>query len=183
MVRGGILYVLSDAAFIVEESIGSYDSQDSFLTYDQIANRLSDISILFKDIAYVFLLLCMVDLGLSFLYASTRSKKGHNMAIILTGAIALVLSALAIGRLGKMESVWTSYYNDVYVDEYGDAYEYGDFDYNQFLVLNKVASAFDIVLFVLALPLLALAIFVMVRCDPNPALRPVSFPSCSPQPA
>jgi hypothetical protein len=171
--------VVSDVGYILELGIDEYEDPNTLLTWDQVGARLSDISLTFKDIGYAFLLLCLIDLGLSFLYASTRSKKGHNIAIIVTGVMALIICGLTIGRMGKEQSLYSTYYNDAYQDEYGEIY-FPDFDFNQFHVLDEVEAALSIFLFVLSLAVLGFAIFVMVRCDPDPQLRPVSlFPYSS----
>jgi hypothetical protein len=160
----------------VEESIDQFDDPWTFLSWDQVLTRLFDFRTLFEDIAYIFVLLCLVDLGLSFLYfGNSRSKPAaHRIIFLTTAGIAGVLAVLAIARFGKSEALLTSYYNDATVATWGQIH-FPDFDFSQFETMTHLTAAFDILLWVTAVPVMVLAVFVMVKCGGNIALRNVSL--------
>lgn len=111
----------------------------------------------------------MIDLGLSFLYVANQSKTGHTIVMSVTGGVTIILAALEGARFGKSETIYTDYFNSENTDSY--------FDYSQFNVPSDLLAAFDILFFLLALVVLALGIFVMVKCNGHPTLRNVGFPN------
>jgi hypothetical protein len=61
----------------------------TFWTVDHIQIRIYDVSSLFEDIGNIFLLYCIVDLGLSFIYVSNRHPKGHHTIRGLTAGLCV----------------------------------------------------------------------------------------------
>src|SRR4051794_20569157 len=95
------------------EGMDPYNYENNWATFSEVVHRLYDASIFAENIAYILLLLCVVDLGLSFLYVVHRSKTGHTIIMSVTGGFAVVLTALALGRFGRTEAIYTSFYNDL----------------------------------------------------------------------
>jgi hypothetical protein len=124
---------------------------------------------LFEYIGNIFLLLCLVDLGLSFLYVWNRDRTGHSIVRIVTAGLGVVLFALAIGHFGKLEGVRTEYYNSI--NDSGS----NSLDFEIYFTLRKLSAAFDILLWVASLAVLALTIYVLVISRQKTQLRQVSL--------
>jgi hypothetical protein len=160
-----ILNVLSDAIALV---LNTLSSSGTWTALEEVMFRSADVSAFCENISYIFLLLCMVDLGLSFLYVASQSKTGHTIVMFVTGGVAIILAALEAARLGKNETIYTDLFNSENTGSH--------FDPSQFNLPSYLLAAFDIIFFLLALAVLALGIFVMVKCNGHPTLGNVGFP-------
>jgi hypothetical protein len=159
---------------------------DSFsqanLHEEEAAYRMADVSNLFASLGLIFLLLCIVDLGLSFLYIWNRDRKGHSIVLGVTALLGFALFAIAVAQFAEFELYWARRFSTTSF-------------YDQSLTpLNngiKLHAAFDIALWALSLATAAFATYVFcnstgqsqfrrVRCfSPLPvSLVPLLYVSC-----
>lgn len=162
-------YIAGYIAYIVE--IGPlYAGDSSYLTLDQIQTRLIDVSGLIENIGHIFILFCLVELGLSFLYVLSRSSKGHNIVRGLVAGLGVVLFALTLAFFGKLEALRTDYYNAVndptlYLDE--------PFFFEPYYLI-RIGASFDILLWIASIAVFAFSIYVLTVSHQNPQTRSVS---------
>ena len=146
-----------------------WDGFENYLTLDQIQTRLFDVGNLFENIGHIFIVFCLVDLGLSFLYVLNSSQKGHNIVRAVVAGLGFVLFAIDLAFFGKIEALRTKYYNAV-ADPY---YDYTGFFSTPYYLIQLGAS-FDIILWLLSVAIFAFSIYVLAVSVQNPQLRSVS---------
>jgi hypothetical protein len=67
---------------------------------------MADVGNLFATLGLIFLLLCIVDLGLSFLYIWNRDRKGHSIVLGVTALLGFALFAIAVAQFAEFELYW-----------------------------------------------------------------------------
>jgi hypothetical protein len=147
-----------------------WDGDGNYLTLDQIQTRLFDVSSLVENIGHIFILFCLVDLGLSFLYVLNRSPKGHNIIRGMVAGLGVVLFALTVAYFGKMETLRTEYYNAV-DNSFSDSY--GLF-FTVPYSLIELGAAFDIILWIASIAVAAFTVYVLIVSHQTPQTRSVS---------
>jgi len=135
-----------------------YTCDNTFWILDEISSRMFDVSWLIESIGNIFLVICIVDLGLSFLYVWNRHRKAHNIILSVTASLGVLLFALIIGDFAKKEAWRTSYYNGASDSDYNVSPGYVGFPYSLF----QLGSAFIIILWIASLAILGFAIYVFI---------------------
>jgi hypothetical protein len=146
-------------------------------TLDDIYYRLSDLCMLFENIGNTFLFLCIVDLGLSFLYVWNRHLNSHNRIRSMTGCLGAILFALAITHFAKIEAFRTEFYNavnnaDHNVDDNPD-YNLTTDSFTVLYLVIQLSVAFDIILWVASVAVAAFAIHIKIISRQTTRLRNV----------
>jgi hypothetical protein len=161
-VAGGIAYILEIGPL--------WDGDGNYLTLDQIQARLFDVGSLFENFGHIFILFCLVDLGLSFLYVLNRSPRGHNIIRGMVAGLGVILFALTVSYFGKIEALRTDYYNAV-DNPFSDSYqEFFTIPYS----LIELGAAFDIILWVASIAVAAFTVYVLIVSHQTPQTRSVS---------
>jgi hypothetical protein len=124
-------------------------------TLDDIYYRLSDLCVLFENLGNIFLFLCVVDLGLSFLYVWNRHLNRHNRIRGMTGCLSVILFALTIAHFAKIAAFRTDFYTIPYS-------------------VIQLSVAFDIILWVASVAVAAFAIHIKIISRQTTRLRNVS---------
>ena len=148
-----------------------YTCDNTYWILDEIQSRLFDVSWLIESIGNIFLVICIVDLGLSFLYVWNRHRKGHNIILGVTAGLSVLLFALIIGQFAKIEAWRTSYYNGASDSGYNVSPGYINFPYS----VTQLGSAFSIILWIASLAILGFAIYVFIISRKMTQLRNVSL--------
>jgi len=152
--------------------IGPLWDDGNWLPLDQVETRLFDVSNLIENVGHIFILFCLVDLGLSFLYVLNRNPKGHNIIIrAVIAGLGVVLFALTVAYFGKTEALRTDYYNaannaSLYSDELPD--------YTTPYYLIELGAAFDILLWILSIAVFAFTNYILIISHATPQTRSVS---------
>jgi hypothetical protein len=165
---------INDCGFYGYDSSGYndiYTCSESYWIIDQIASRLFDLQWLFECTGNIILVICIVDLGLSFLYAWNGHRKGHNIILGVTAGLGVVLFAMSIGNFAKKEAWRTSYYNGASDSDYNESPGYLPFPYSQ----DQLDVAFNIILWIASLAILGFAIYVLIISRKMTQLRNVSL--------
>jgi phosphoglycerol transferase MdoB-like AlkP superfamily enzyme len=131
-------------------------------TLDDITYRLSDLCVLFENLGNIFLFLCVVDLGLSFLYVWNRHLNSHNRIRGMTSCLGVILFVLTIAHFAEIEAFRTDFYNAVNADHK-----------LPYLVI-QLSVAFDIILWVASVVVAAFAIHIKIISRQTTRLRNVS---------
>jgi hypothetical protein len=142
---------------------------------DEIQNRLYDVSWLFECLGNIFLLFCIVDLGLSFIHVLNSHQRGHNIVRGVTGGLGVILFALNIGRFAKIEALRTDFYNLInFINgDYNSDYSPDDYSFTIPYSVIQLSAAFDIILFIASVAILAFSIYVVVISYQRARLRHV----------
>jgi hypothetical protein len=163
------MYVVAGAVTVIlnDDIASSYDYDAAALL--NINARFSTVASTFDDIATALLLVTLVEIGNGFLYILTQTRtglqKGLRWATISAAAVLVVLS---IARLGFLNAAWTKYLSDD--DEY---YQFYGFSTDQ-KTARKLGSAIVILFWIMTIPLIAFASYVVHRVRTVPLLRSVS---------
>ncbi|PMD29427.1 hypothetical protein L207DRAFT_445482 [Hyaloscypha variabilis F] len=152
--------------YIVE--IGPLWDDGNWLPLDQVETRLFDVSNLIENVGHIFILFCLVDLGLSFLYVLNRNPKGHSIIRAVIAGLGVVLFALTVAYFGKTEALRTDYYNaannaSLYSDELPD--------YTTPYYLIELVAAFDILLWILSIAVFAFTNYILIISHATPQTR------------
>ena len=134
-----------------------------FYSLEQAQSRLSDVGGLFESTGNIFLLLCLVDLGLGFLHVLNNHRTGHIIARGVTAGLGFILFVLAAVTYGWQEDILTRYYTSNYDTE------------NATISIIRISCAFDILLWIASLAVTALSIHVFLVSQRNVRLQRVSF--------
>ncbi len=169
-VAGNIVYIFEIGPIYNDDSFDGYALDSTYWILDQIQNRLFDVSYLFENIGNIFLLFCIVDLGLSFLYVWNRRLKGHNVIRGATAGLGVLLFALTVGYFAKIEALRTDYYNAVSNSDYSST---GGF-FSERYSLIQLSVAFDIILWIASIAVAVFAIYVVIVSRQTTRLRNVS---------
>lgn len=127
------------------------------------------MSFLFENLGNTFLLYCLVDLGLSFLYVSDLRPKGSNIIRAMTAGLGVLLFALTLGYLGKIEALRTDFYNALSNSYYSSGEEFFTEPYS----LVQLAAAFDIILWIASIAVAAFTIYVFIVSRETTRIRSV----------
>jgi hypothetical protein len=147
-------------------------------TLGDVYYRLSYLCVLFENLGNIFLCLCVVDLGLSFLYVWNRYLNSHNRISAMTGCLGVILFALTITYFAKIEAFRTEFYNavnnaDHKVDDNTDYNATTDSFTFPYLAV-QLSVAFDIILWVASVAVAAFAIHIKTISRQTTRLRNVS---------
>jgi hypothetical protein len=135
---------------------------------DQIQIRIYDVNSLFEDLGNIFLLYCIVALGLSFIYVSNRHPTGHNT---IRGLIAgLCVSPLRRDRRAFWEnrSLTHRLYNAINSD-FSSSQDFLDEPY----LIIQLTAAFDIILWIASVAVAPFTIYVFIVCRETTRVRNV----------
>jgi hypothetical protein len=136
-----------------------YTCDNTYWVLDEIQSRLFDVSWFIESIGNIVLAICIVDLGLSFLYVWNRHRKGHNIILGVTAGLCVLLFALSIGEFAKKEAWRTNYYNGASDSGYNLSPGYINF----------------LILWIASLAILGFAIYVFIFSRKMTQLRNVSL--------
>jgi hypothetical protein len=148
-----------------------YTCDNTYWILDEIDARLFDVQWLIESTGNIILAICIVDLGLSFLYVWNRHRKGHNIILGLTAGLGVLLFVMSIGHFAKSEAWLTNYYNGASDSDYNVSPGYLAPPYS----LNQLNGAFDIILWIASLAILGFAIYVFIISRKMTQLRKVSL--------
>jgi hypothetical protein len=134
--------------------------------------------VLFENLGNIFLFLCVVDLGLSFLYVWNRHRNSHNRIRGMAGCLCVILFTLAITHFTKIEAFRTEFYNPVNnavynVDNSPDYNPTANSFTVPYLVI-QLSVAFDIMLWVASVAVATFAIHIKIISRQTTRLRNVS---------
>ena len=155
-------------------SYSDYDD-DTYNTLYNIATRVGSVGQLFDDVATAMLLIALVEVGNGFLYvlaarARTELQRGLRWATISVAAVIVVLS---VARLGQANAAWTKYFDYQAGKIGGEYFAFGYFD-RDLKTSRQLLAAVVILMWVVTLPLIAYASYVVHRAKGFPLLRSVS---------
>jgi hypothetical protein len=174
LVRDLFFYVAGYIVSILQINLAYNDSFDYYdSTYwilDQIQTRLFDVSFLFENLGNIFLLFCIVDLGLSFLYVWNCRPKGYNVIRGITAGLGVLLFALTVGYFAKIEALRTDFYNAASNSDSSTPTGFFSEPYS----LIQLSVAFDIILWIASIAVAAFAIYVIIVSRQMTRLRNVS---------
>lgn len=166
--RSLALYVVSSSVAIYLDSSGF---NGSYLPLLQVNARCDATGFLFMRSADVALIITLAELGIGFLYALSRTQDGLQKAVRYgVCACGAVMFILVIASFGLLQSIWSKYFDYIHHDRYSNI----DFD-----AAIKLTCAVDIMLWLLCLPLLAFASFVVHKVKTQPLLGGVCPPPCN----
>lgn len=156
------LNIANETIILVLESL-----DDGIFLLDQILLRLYDITAFFSSIADIFILLCLVELGLSFLRAFGKDGAYHIFIRYSNFVAIVVLVALACAALGTDEEWLTTSY-----------YGYTDLSWT---AVGNLYGAYAIIYWAVSLAVVFLSSFVLYSSIQKKRLRSVSRapPMCS----
>lgn len=117
----------------------------------QTIDRVSDWGLFCNQIANIFTLFTLFDLGLSIMYCWDVMRSSRFVVQMVTYSFGLVEFALAVASLGIYECYTTSLFSST--SSVGTA---------SLNVGSKVAAAFDILMFIASLIVASFAVFVQV---------------------
>jgi hypothetical protein len=146
-------------------------------TLGDVYYRLSYLCVLFENLGDIFLFLCVVDLGLSFLYVWNRHLNSHNRIRGMTGCLGIILFALTITYFAKIEAFRTEFYNvvnnaDHKVDD-NTAYNVTTDSFTVPYLAIQLSVAFDIILWFASVAVAAFAIHIKTMSGQTTRLRNV----------
>jgi hypothetical protein len=150
------LSAASEAIILVLEAL---DEGRIFPLY-QILLRLNDITAFFSSIADIFILLCLVELALSFLRAFAKDGAYHMFIRYSNFVAIVVLVALAIAALGTDEEWLTRSH-------------YGHTDLS-WTTVGNLYSAYSIIYWIVSLAVVFFSAFVLYSSIQKKRLRSVS---------
>jgi hypothetical protein len=136
--------VLDDIAVII--SVVDATSDYALFSLDEAGNRMFDIGSFFASIADIFVMLCLVEMALSFLRVLGKDSLSYRIIRYSNFCLMGVLFVLDVAALGKDESSY-----DLSYDEYDSAWT----------TTYKLYSAESILYWILSLGLLFFAVFVL----------------------
>lgn len=142
---------------------GSYYYGDAHIL-EEAGIRIGDIGSLIGGFAQVALLLCIVDLGLSFLYLLSDKRTHHLIVLGVVAVFGLVLVVLEIAAVAKNEILITA--------EYRGTRRVGP---DEVRTIQKLFSAYNILMWILSLVVAALCIYVFYLSRKGTELRRVSY--------
>lgn len=159
----------------LEDSYSYYyddSEQDTMQTIYNIEIRLVSVGQFFDLVATALLLITLVEIGNGFLYILTQTRTGLQKGLRwATVSAAGVIVVLAIALLGQTNVFWSAYFN----------YQAGNGRSMDFVkesrTLNQLSGAVIILCWVMTLPLIAFASYVVHRVKGIPLLRSVSSKS------
>jgi hypothetical protein len=153
-------YVAANAIII---AFYSSNTGNAYYNLQQAQDRLSDVGVLFENIGNVFLLVCLVDLGLGFLHVLNDDRKGHIIARGVTAGVGFILFVLTAVYYGWEEDILTRFYTFNYDTQNAD------------ISIIRISCAFDILLWIASLAVTALSIHVFLLSQRKIRLQRVSF--------
>jgi hypothetical protein len=159
---------------LVEEGIDTLGDSITYWTLYQAMARVADSGAFIESLASVVLLICLVELGIGFLFCSSGAHASHNILRWTAAGLSVVLVALAIARFGEMESFYTDYYNAINnaINDSNDSYNVEDsIDNSRANMSDKLNLSFDIIEWVAVIGIAVLGSFVMHKFRAKTPLR------------
>lgn len=153
----------------LEDSYSYYYDDSAMWTIYNIETRFVSVGQFFDHVATALLLITLVEIGNGFLYILTQTRTGLQKGLRwATVSAAGVIVVLAIALLGQTNVFWSAYFN----------YQAGNGRTIDFVkesrTLNRLSGAVIILCWVMTLPLIAFASYVVHRVKGIPLLRSVS---------
>jgi hypothetical protein len=145
---------------LVGNSIDTLGDSNTYETLFLAGLRAGDFGAFIESLASLALLICLVELGISFLFCSSGPHASHNILRWTAAGLSVVLVALAIARVGELESYYTDYYNAINGGS-GSSNVDGSIDSTRANVSIKLSVSFDIIGWVAAAVIAVLGSFVM----------------------
>jgi hypothetical protein len=155
----------------------SYSTVDgnTILTLNNVSNRLFTVSLLFQYITNALTVICLVELGLGFLYVLGNGRsRAHTMmrsGIFVVGALLVILTA---AQIGLYNASYTMLYNYQISNSNGTATDGGllvgdNFDLNtyeeKFTAANGLEMATDSILLVVSIALIGFASYCLHQVE------------------
>ena len=163
------------------------DRNTDNLLYNIIV-RLSNVATVMECITDILVLLCTVELGNGFLYCLEHTRTALQKALRYTAlGLSLVLFALCLAQVGVYSASYSKYFdyqNSLVYDYDSSGYDYSTsssvpFDeagFEKGLKDGKnLGVAFDMIIFVASVGMVAYASYVLHRVISMPAYRNVGF--------
>ncbi|OIW24633.1 hypothetical protein CONLIGDRAFT_101313 [Coniochaeta ligniaria NRRL 30616] len=170
-VVSGSIYCFTVAWYSDRYSYSSDYDEDTINILYNIELRVSSVGQLFDDVATALLLITLVEIGNGFLYiltqTRTRLQKGLRWATISVGGIIVVLAA---AHLGQTNTTWGKYFDYQAGNSDDDYFAVGNFD-RELKTIRQLSGAVVILFWVMTLPLIAFASYVVHRVKGIPLLR------------
>ncbi len=135
--------------------------------------HLINVAFLFSNIASIFLLVTFVELGTGFLLCTPNPikpglRKSFRLAILSLAAVLLILMVAYFG----VQAAWYVDYWKWVIDPSADFDDYDPLSL-RLASINRLGGAFDVLMWIATIPMVALASFVVHKVKGNPLLRNV----------
>ncbi|ERS97101.1 hypothetical protein HMPREF1624_06430 [Sporothrix schenckii ATCC 58251] len=193
-----IITTASDGVIAVLINDPSNLSASAFISLAKASDYLSIVSGYLEQLSIILTLVALIELAYGFYVAlqpaahdaansapaadaakggsgaaATRGEDSrlahHNMVRIATAVVGVVLLALATAWFGKGAAAYVKYNNVVYSDDSNTSYSRATADLVASVRIgHKLGGAFDILVFVLSLPLLGAAGYLVSRAQGLP---------------
>jgi hypothetical protein len=139
----------------------------------QTTIRTGTLAQLLDRLSVIFVLLAFVALGNGFMYAVHAKKAMYqNILLFAMVGVSILLLALALAYFGKINALYTGYLNYVYSDL--DDFDFLDFE-NGLRIVRKLGSTFEILCFVVSVPLIAYGGVAVHTHRHNPMVKGVGI--------
>jgi hypothetical protein len=148
-----------------------YLTESTFWMLDQTRTRTYDAGIFFERLASLALLICLVELGISFLFCSSGAYPSHNIMRWTAVGLSAILVALAIASITEIETFLTEYYNEINNAINSDT---SSIDHSKWTTSTKLCISFDIIEWGAAILIVVLGSFVMHKSRAKNSLHSVS---------
>lgn len=159
---------------------------------DEAIDRLFAVGTFFEYVADILIQICVVELGLGFLYCLQQNRTSlHHILRPCIFIVSFILFVLAIASMGLFNAEYTKEFNYLYALDSSDGSDFGpsvEFDRaayeNGLKAATNLGVAFDVIIFVASVLLVGFSAHVLHKCQQYPALRSVSrsrrFPGSTP---
>lgn len=144
-----------------------YEIYDVDRSLEETANHVHNVGSLFHNVGLLLLSLCIVDLGLSFLYIWSGNRTHHKLVLGMAVFFTIAPFAVNLAAFGTR----AAYYTDVFNNSGRGTTR------KKALDMQKLRGAFNILLWILSLGIAALTAYVFSVSRKQTRLRRVSCPS------
>lgn len=177
-----LLYVVSGGVYCIlvpwfDDRYSYYSDEYDDNTMNTLYNievRVLSVGQLFDDVATALLLVTLVEIGNGFLYILSQTRTGLQKGLRWgTISVAGIIVVLAIAHLGQTNTTWGKYFDYQAGNGDGQYFALGSFD-RDLKTVRQLSGAVVILFFVMTLPLIAFASYVVHRVKNIPLLRSVS---------
>jgi len=142
--------------------------------------RTAVLGLFFKRFSTILLIVTLVELGNGFMYAQDRKPAAYRKVLFFASLGAgVVLAVLVLASFGKANATYGPYLEWIYDDDSSFFPDNLDADFE---TLRRLSGAFDILAWLVSLPLIAYGGVVVHATKGNPFLRNVrlsTYPGCS----
>ena len=169
--RSFTFQLISDAFNAVRDADDFYGINGERVFFE-ITLRTGLVGGLFERFATIVLIITVVELGNGFMYALTHKPATYRKILFFASLGAgVLLFAISVAYFGKLNAAYTPYINYFY----GDDREFDSDAFEASLnIVRKLGATFDILAWIISMPLIAYGAVAVHFHKGNPFLRNVS---------